>query len=321
MENSKKHNDNLSLSKIGKNIRKSTFQQTSSYGNDIISSSRHLYPDSVFYEVSQEEFKSFIQNVTGNKSNQPKSQVKVTRLQNNRPPPLSITRPPIPVQVSEPAPPTIGSYNSLSEHPVQPITGSPFVYNSENNLVESPISAFMRKFQDSMMNFDNSRGNQFQPYPHEPQVFNNLDVQYQSIIPYQEHHYPMNGSNQLVNGLHTLQTNGNNQLVNGFPSTQENMFNPSISLIATNPNFLVNNGNQLVNGFPSSQTNGPQSPTSKFLLSSPDNNMNFLSPSSSSPEYPFYSHLQNEILSPDPPSPLSSGIFPYFTSPKSTGFQ
>ncbi|KEH29712.1 hypothetical protein MtrunA17_Chr4g0025181 [Medicago truncatula] len=319
MENSKKHNDNLGLNKIGKNIRNGYFQQTISFGNDIISSSRHLYPDSDFYVVPQEEFKSFVQNITGKQSNQPKSQAKVTRLQKNRPPPLSIVRPPIPVQDSVPAPPPMGAYNSMSGHPVQPITGPPFVYNSENNLVESPISAFMRKFQDSMMKYDNSRGSQFQPFPHQPQVVNNLDVQYQPIIPYQEHHYPMNGSNQLVNGFHASQTNDNNQVVNGFPSTQENVSNPSMSPIATNSNFLVNNSNQLVNGFLSSQTNGPRSPTSEFLLSSPNSNMNFLSPSPSSPEYPFY--LQNGILIPDPPSPLSSGIFPSFTSPKRSGFQ
>ena len=308
MENSKKHNDNLGLSKIGKTIRKSSFQQTTDFGNDIIASSSHLYPYSDFYVVRQEEFKSFVQNVTGKQSNQPKSQAKVTRLQKNRPPPLSTVRPPIPVQVLVSAPPLVGAYNSLSGHPVQPITGPSFDYNSENNIVESPISAFMRKFQDSMMNYDNSRGNQFQPYPHQPQVFNNSDVQYQPIVPYQEHYYPMNGSNKLVNGFHASQTNENNQLVNGFASTQ-NVSNPSMSLIATNPNFLVNNSNQLVNGFPSSQTNGPRSPTSEFLSSSLNNNMNLLSPSPSSPEYPFYPYLQNGILSPDPPSPLSSSIF------------
>jgi len=320
MENSKKHNDNLGLNKTRKNIRNSYFQQKIDFGNDITASSRHLYPHSNFYEVRQEEFKSFVQNVTGKQSNQPKSQAKVTRLQKNRPAPLSIVRSPIPVQVSVPAPPPMGAYNSLSGHPVQPITGPPFVYNSKNNLIESPISAFMRKFQDSMMNYDNSRGNQVQPYPHQPQVFTNLDVQYQPIIPYQESHYLMNGSNRLVNDFHTSQTNDNNQLVNGFPSTQENMSNPSMSLFDTNPNFLVNN-NQLVNGFPSSQTNGPESPTSEFLLSSPNSNMNFLSPSPSSPEYPFYPHLQNQILSPDPLSPLSSSIFPSFTSLKRTCFQ
>ncbi|RHN60381.1 hypothetical protein MtrunA17_Chr4g0025211 [Medicago truncatula] len=95
--------------------------------------------------------------------NSEKSQAKVTRLQKNRPPPLSIVRPPIPVQVSEPVPPPNGAYNSLLKHPLQPISGHPFVYNSENNLFESPISAFMRKFQDSMMNMIIQEVTSFKP--------------------------------------------------------------------------------------------------------------------------------------------------------------
>jgi len=309
MENSKNHNDNLGLNKVGKNIRKSSFQQTISFGNDIISSSRHLYPNSDFYVVRQEEFKSFIQNVTGNQSNQLKSQEMVTRLQKIRPPPLSIVRQPIPVMVSKLVPPSQAPSNTLLGHHVESINCPPIVYNSENNLVESSVSALMRNFQHPTMNFGDSRGNQYQLYPSQPQVFNNINAQYQPIIQSQECYYPPSGSNQVVNG---------------FPSTQTNVSNPSASLNATNPTFHMSDCNQPVIGFSSSQTNNPLSPTSKFMLPSPKSNMNFLSPKSpyrpllspslfsspSSPEYPLYS-----LLVPDPPSPLSSSLFPSATGP------
>jgi hypothetical protein len=232
---------------------------------------------------------------------------------------LSIGRPPVPVQV--PVAPQHAPYHPLPG-PLKPIIGPSVVDNSCTNIVESPISAFMRNFQNSTMNFDNSRGNQFQSYPPQSQVLNDVNVQLQSIIQSQPQHYPMNGSNQLVNGFHLSQLNGSNQHVNGFPSL--------VSFNATNPTLPVNASNQLMNDFPSSQTNGPLSPTSEFLLSSPTSNINLLSPQSldntllspsifySSPslEYPFYSHLSNMISSSGPPSPLSAGIFPSFASPK-----
>ncbi|KEH29708.1 hypothetical protein MTR_4g049900 [Medicago truncatula] len=246
-------------------------------------------------------------------SSTPKSQEMVTRLQKIRPPPLSIVRQPIPVMVSKPVPPSQAPYNTLLGHHVEPINFPPIVYNSENNLVEFPVSAFMRNVQDPTMNFDDSRGNQFNLYPLQPQVLNNI-----------------NGTNQIVNGFHSSQTNVINELVNGFPSTQTNVSNPSVSLNATNPTFYMNDRNQPVIGFSSSQTNDPLSPTSKFMLPSPKSNMNFISPQSpykpllspslfsspSSPEYPLYSHLV-----PDPPSPLSSSLFPSTTSPKRIDYQ
>jgi len=163
--------------------------------------------------------------------------------------------------VSKPVPPSQAPYNTLIENHVESINCPPIVYNSKNNLVESPMSAFMKNFQEPTMNFSDSRGNQFQLYPHQPQVFNNI-----------------NGNNQIVNDLHSSQTNGSNQLVNGFPSTQTNVSIPSAYLNATNPTFHMNDCNQPMIGFSSSQTNDPLSPTSKFMSASPKSNMNFLSP-------------------------------------------
>ncbi|KEH29711.1 hypothetical protein MtrunA17_Chr4g0025161 [Medicago truncatula] len=259
----------------------------------------------------------------------PKYQENVTRLQKIRPPPLSTVRIPISVKVPAPVPPSQAPYNALLGHHVQPITRPSLVYNSQNNLVESPVSSFMRNFQDPTLNLGNSRGNQFQLWPPQPKVFNNINVQHQPIIQSQEHLYPMNGSNQVVNGFHSSQTNGSNQLVNGFPSTQTNVSNPSVFLNATSSTLPMNISNQLVNGYSSSQTE-PLSQTSEFMLTSPKSNMNHISPQSphrpllspslfsspSSPEYPFYSHLI-----PDPPSPISSNLFPYTTSPKRPDYQ
>jgi hypothetical protein len=476
MENSQKHSVSLGVNQIGTNNRNISFQQTIDFGNNIISSDRHLYPYSDFYVVHKDEFKSFIQHITGKKSNAvrppvlvqgsapvppsqalynalpahpmqpitgnhlvdnsqsnlvefpisglmrnsqdqlplnignlggnqlypnqsqvfnnvnvqyhpiiksqehyyptngskqfvndfhssqtnvnnqilngfpstqtnvanpsishdgtnqifdininnqlvngfpstPKSQEMVTRLQKIRPPPLSIVRQPIPVMVSKPVPPSQAPSNTLLGHHVESINCHPIVYNSENNLVESSVSAFAKNLQHPTMNFGDSRGNHFQLYPCQPHVFNNINAQYQPIIQSQECYYPPSGSNEVVNG---------------FPSTQTNVSNPSASLNATNPTFHMSDCNQPVIGFSSSQTNNPLSPTSKFMLPSPKSNMNFLSPQSpyrpllspslfsspSSPEYPLYSLL---VL--DPPSPLSSSLFPSATSPKRLDYQ
>ena len=311
MENFRKHSENLSVNNKGKNIGENSFQHKIDFDNDIITTSRHLYPYSNFYEVHRDEFKSFIQHITGNQSNSPKPHTKVTRLQMNRPPPLSIVRPPVLVQVPDPLPPSQAPYNAFPGYHVQSVTSPPLANNSQNNLDESPISAFMRNFQESNMNFGSSEGNPFQPYPHQPQLFNNINVQYKPITQSQEYYYPMNGSDQLVTGS---------------SSKQKNVSNLSVPFNPTNPTFP---NNQLLNDFPSSQTNRPRSLTSKFLLPSLESNMNFLPPQSpyspqlspsllsllSSPEYPFYPYLQNGNLFPDPPSPLSLSIFPSFTGP------
>jgi len=303
MENSKKQNGNLGVKRRGKNIRRNYFQRTIDFANNIITSGRHHYPEPKVHYINKDDFKSFVQHITGkNSTGEPPA--RFTKLQQNRPQPLSIGRPPVPVQVL--VAPSQAPYHPLLG-PLKPIIGPSVVDNSCTNIVESPMSAFMRNFQNSTMNFDNSRGNQFQSYPPQSQVLNDVNVQLQSIIQSQPQHYPMNGSNQPVNG---------------FPSLA--------SFNATNPTLSVNASNQLMNDFPSSQTIGPLSPTSEFLLSSPTSNINLLSPQSldntllspnifsSSPslEYPFYPHLPNMISSSGPLSPLSASIFPSFASPK-----
>jgi hypothetical protein len=122
----------------------------------------------------------------------------------------------------------------------------------------------MRNFQDPTMNFDYSRGNQFQLCPSRPQVFNNINAQYQPIIPYQEYYHPSNGSNQVVNGR---------------PSTQTNVSDSSVTLNASNPTFSMNDGNQPVIGFFPHKQMTSYHQILKLCCLHRKNNMNFQSPS------------------------------------------
>jgi len=175
MENSQKHSESLGENLTGKNKRKISFQQTIDVGNNVITNGRHLYPHSYYYKHKM-----------GNKSN--------------------VLRPLVPVQILAPRPPSQALYNAIPVHPVQPIIGNLLANSSHSNLVEFPIFASMRNSQDLLsLNIGNSGGNQFQSYPHQSQVFNNINVQYQPIIKSQEYYYPINGCNQVVNCFHSSQ--------------------------------------------------------------------------------------------------------------------
>ncbi|AET03298.1 hypothetical protein MtrunA17_Chr8g0366781 [Medicago truncatula] len=195
MEKSKNHwNKKFGVNKMGnKNIRNSHLQHAINIG---ITSGKHNYLKPKVYHIHKDDFKSFIQHVTGKQSNELKSMVETTRLDKIRPPPLSIARPLVPIHVSAPtfvAPPQV-SYNPLSE-PLKPIIDPPLVDMSCNNFLESPISAFMRNFQDSTMNQNTSRCNQFQPYPPQTQVLNNVNVD-------STQHYPI--ETQMVTSVETF---------------------------------------------------------------------------------------------------------------------
>ncbi|CAK8561755.1 unnamed protein product [Lathyrus sativus] len=317
MENSiNTQNENLGVNKIGKTIKKNSSQQTIDFG-----SGRHHYPQPKIHHIHRDDFKSFVMKTTGRESNRPtRTQSEFTRLQQNRPPPLANVQPLVRFPM-QPQPPRVPYINGLAVPPLQQISGPPVFNNSWSNFVESPISAFMRKFQESE-NYcggggDASRGNQFQPYPPPPpqqQMINNVNVNDQ----FQQQYFSI--QTQMVNNVeHYNLSSASNQT---FPNP-----NPSISLnVASNQTFPMNNGNQFLNGFPQSQTNCSMSPTSEYLLASTTQKLNVQSPqrpllspsifsSPSSPDYPFKPYLHNEILSPEPPSPLSAGIFP-LTSPQ-----
>ncbi|XP_061344726.1 protein HAIKU1-like [Gastrolobium bilobum] len=307
MDNSKnRQNENLGVNKIGKNIRKSPLHQPN-FGNNA-TSGRQQQPPQV-YNISKNEFRDVVQQLTGSPSlsqdppprpphNSPKPQS--VRLQKIRPPPLPHVRPPVPTPAS--APPPV-PYNGTLHRPAQ------FRQPSSNplhpgemtwaNTAESPISAYMRYLQNSMMD-PGSRGNQVQPQPqpHPPQPFVPGNV-----LPYP----PSSGllPNPRMPMLPSPRFNG--------PIAPTNATNPPVPSI------------------PSPQTNGPPilpSPTSQFLLPSPTGYMNFLSPRSPypllspgvqfpspfTPNFPFSPFAQSGILGPGPQPPLSPGLFPYSPS-------
>ncbi|XP_045802779.1 protein HAIKU1-like [Trifolium pratense] len=297
MKNLEKQNVNLVVNKLGKNIKKNNLQHTIHVHNNIILRNRYPYPHpKEIHYVDKDDFKGFVQYMTtGTKINHSKPLVENTRLQKNRlpslpivrpqvpiqlparapiAPPLSIVRPQVPIQVPAWAPiaPPLASKNALPTYPLQPDSEPSFAENSQTSVVESSTSAFLRNFKDSMMEFGNSSGNQLNPLACQTQVVNNIE-------PYQL-------SSSLSPG-------------------------PVLPMFATNQNLPMNNGNQSVNDFSSPQTNGPQSPTSEFLIPWPTSNMNLvshqlpysplLSPSlfssPSSPEFPFQPYLQNNGIS------------------------
>jgi len=93
----KKQNGNLGVNRKGKNIRRNYFQRTIDFGNNIITSGRHHYSQpKVHYINNKDDFKSFVQHITGKKNSTGEPPAQFTRLQRIRPPPLSIGRPPVP---------------------------------------------------------------------------------------------------------------------------------------------------------------------------------------------------------------------------------
>ncbi|KAL5063310.1 hypothetical protein RYX36_025047 [Vicia faba] len=315
MENSRnRQNENMGVNKMGKTIKKNSSQAATNFGHNVVTSGRHHYPQSKIHHIHRDDFKSFVMLTTGRESNRPtRTQSEITRLQQNRPPPLANVRPlgRFPMQAPPPRAPYI---NGLAVPPLQPISGPPVFDSSWNNFVESPISAFMRKFRESENYYGGgggggggaSTGNQFQSYS-PPQ---------QQNVQFQPQYFPI--QTQMVNNVE--------QYNQTFPN-----LNPAVSLnVASNSNqtFPMNPSNQFLNGFPETQANYSMSPNSEYLLASPTQKGNVLSPQSphrpllspsifsspSSPDYPFQPYLHNEILSPEPQSPLSSGIFPFTSS-------
>jgi hypothetical protein len=140
MENSENPNVNLGVKKSGKNTKKNHLQQTIRVRNNIKTRNRCSHPPSEeVHIVHKDEFKSFVQHMTGKEIIHSKPPLETTRLQRNRPPPLSIVRPQVPFQVPAWAPmaPPPASNNELPTHPLQPDSEPPLVENPQTNIVES----------------------------------------------------------------------------------------------------------------------------------------------------------------------------------------
>ncbi|CAN6585932.1 hypothetical protein C1H46_037344 [Malus baccata] len=172
------HNDHLGVNKMGKNIRKSPLHQPKFGNNDA-----RQQPQPQVYNISKNDFRNIVQQLTGSPSqeplprppqNPPKPQS--MRLQRIRPPPLApinnrpLNTPPAPLPAGPPQVP----YNNNFVRPPQfghpsPTPMPPFPHGDSmwQNTAESPISAYMRYLQSSMLD-PTPRGNQPQPQPQVP---------------------------------------------------------------------------------------------------------------------------------------------------------
>ncbi|XXG78055.1 hypothetical protein AAC387_Pa08g2080 [Persea americana] len=176
-------NEHLGVNKMGKNIRKSPLHQPN-FGNPKQQpQQQQQQPQPQVYNISKTDFRSIVQQLTGSPShhdqpppprpagprhNPPKPQS--LRLQKIRPPPLSpITRPP--------PPPPIPFNNNSNPNPNSNPNSPFFVWPSQfsplpaitpgpgdpvwSNTAESPISAYMRYLQNSMIDSGGSKLTQF----------------------------------------------------------------------------------------------------------------------------------------------------------------
>lgn len=321
------NNDHLGVNKLGKNIRKSPLHQPN------FSNPARQQPQPQVYNINKNDFRNIVQQLTGSPShhsqeplprpphNPPKPPS--MRLQRIRPPPLTpINRAQIPIH----NPPPQVLHQQPQQRPVVPFDnngnsfGRPAQYGQQGppmlpppmstgdqgwgNTAESPISAYMRYLQHSIIDSEprQSQGHpQYQQQPPPPQGPGQFQGQPQSsgLLPYPP--------------------------VSPFPSPRMNGPPPLPSPRMNGPPPLLsprmNNGPPL----PSPRMNGPPpilpSPTSQFLLPSPTGFLNMLSPRSPypllspgyqnpppfSPNFSFSSLTQTGILGPGPQPPPSPG--------------
>ncbi|XP_028754617.1 protein HAIKU1-like [Neltuma alba] len=306
MDNSKnRQSDNLGVNKMGKNIRKSPLHQPN-FGNN----ASRQQPQPQVYNISKNDFRDIVQQLTGSPSHSqeppprpphhpPKPQS--NRLQKIRPPPLTpINRHPMPPPMPVPAASPPVPYNNSLHRPAQLGQPSPTPMHPLNpgdmiwsHPTESPISAYMRYLQSSMLD-PSPKGGQAQPQP-QP------NLQFQGPGNFQ----PRPPSSALLP----------NPSVPLLPSPRLN--GPIPPMNAANPSMPPN--------IPSPQPNGPPpllSPTSQFLLPSPHGFFNMLSPRSPypllspgmpfpsplTPNFPFSPMAQSGILGPGPQHPPSPGL-------------
>ncbi|CAL5429516.1 unnamed protein product [Camellia sinensis] len=182
--NRNNNNEHLGVNKMGKNIRKSPLHQPN------FANPTRQQPQPQVYSINKNDFRNIVQQLTGSPSqeslprpphNPPKSPS--MRLQRIRPPPLTpMNRPQIPVHHQPPPPqhppmPTAqipySNANAFVRPPAQfgqqsptmfPLTPSDLVWP---NTAESPISAYMRYLQNSIIDSGPRQTQaQHQAYPH-----------------------------------------------------------------------------------------------------------------------------------------------------------
>jgi hypothetical protein len=178
MENSENQNMNLGVKKLGKNIKKNRLHKNNNFHKTIITNDKYPYLQSdIVHIVHKDDFKSFVQQMTETNIIQSQTSNENRRLQKNRPPPLVILRPQVQVHVPTSAPiaPSLAANNATCAHPLELYSRSAPVENTQNNIVESQISAFMRNFEDWIMVVGNSGGNQFHSFIYQTQLMNNVN--------------------------------------------------------------------------------------------------------------------------------------------------
>lgn len=144
--------ESLGVNKLGKNIRKSPIHQTI-FTNPTTGSSRPQSQPQV-YNINKNDFRSIVQQLTGSPLREPPAarptqhppRPQSTRLQKIKPPPLTpINRPRIPIHPFTAQPPQYGQQQSM--HALPPFTPT----DSWGNRAESPVSAYMRYLQASIV--------------------------------------------------------------------------------------------------------------------------------------------------------------------------
>uniref|UniRef100_A0A7C9EMY5 VQ domain-containing protein n=1 Tax=Opuntia streptacantha TaxID=393608 RepID=A0A7C9EMY5_OPUST len=330
-------NEYLGVNKIGKNIRKSPLHQPNFVNSNsgIISNPGRQQPQPQVYNISKNDFRSIVQQLTGSPARQdppprpPSNHPKhlSTRLQRIRPPPLTpIHRPPNPPVIPAPAPmqpPPQGLHmapppvpfnnnNNFGRPPPQfgqpsPRAMRPLARTDWATPALSPISAYMQQLQRCIGD-DGLRPGQAQMQP-QPWVPGQVQDQphMQPLLP-----GPMQGQPPVPQQ---------------FPGPV--LAQPPSSALLPNPPVppLPSPRMNVATLLPSPRMNGPAllpSPTSEFLLPSPSGFLNLLSPTPRSP-YPLLSPSsqfppplspnfafspigQYGIFGPGPQHPLSPGI-------------
>ncbi|XP_061351950.1 protein HAIKU1-like [Gastrolobium bilobum] len=334
MDNSKsKHDENLGVKKTGKNIRKSPLHQPNySY----VASGRNQEPPYI-YNISVDDFKEFVQRVTGLSSQNPPPPKPCTnfpkpqrmRLQKTRPPPLTHVRPQMSVPTTSPPVPynnynntfhSLAQFTQTSPNPWQPLPPGDIAWT---NTPESPISAYMRYFQNS---HSSSWGNQVQQQT-QPQPYSLQPLVPEIVQPYPASsalftNPPISENGQSYPASAALFPNHpilenvqsyppSSSLFPNHPIPENVQSYPHSSTLFPNPPMpnapMIDNDPPVLPCIPSPQTNGLPilpSPNSQSLMPSSTRYMNF--PSTQSPDL---------LLSPDVqfPSPFTPDFpFPLF---------
>lgn len=311
--------DHLGVNKMGKNIKKSPLHQPN------FASAARQQPQPQVYNINKNDFRNIVQQLTGSPLRDPPPRPPQNhpkppnnRLQRVRPPPLAPTsrpqvpiHPHMPIQVppqGQPSVPLPYSTHNFGRPPTIPydqpspnLMLPPTPTDVWTNTTESPISAYMRYLQNSIID---SGPRQPQPLP---QTHLQPQIRGQNLP--QPHLYP----NPVMPPLPSPR-------VNGPPPNL-----PSPRLNGPPPLLASPRVNGPLPPFPSPRANGPPpllpSPTSQFLLPSPTGFLNLLSPRSPypllspgyenpppiSPNFSFSSVGQSGILGPGPHPPPSPG--------------